>query len=110
MENIKKNDFFDRVLEVLKNARRQAKLALNISMVYSYYEVGRIIFEEEQNGEKRAEYGKAILKELSKRLTESLGKGFSVENLRLSKNPCYAAAQQRFFFKAAILIATKNCR
>lgn len=29
MENIKKNDFFDRVLEVLKNARKQAKLALN---------------------------------------------------------------------------------
>lgn len=85
MENIKKNDFFDRVLEVLKNARKQAKLALNISMVYSYYEVGRIILEEEQNGEKRAEYGKAILKELSKRLTESLGKGFSVENLKLMR-------------------------
>ena len=85
MENIKKNDFFDRVLEVLKNARRQAKLALNISMVYSYYEVGRIILEEEQSGEKRAEYGKAILKELSKRLTESLGKGFSVENLKLMR-------------------------
>lgn len=58
-------------------------MALNISMVYSYYEVGRAIVEEEQNGKQRAEYGKAILKELSKRLTESLGKGFSVENLKL---------------------------
>ena len=38
---------------------------------------------QEQNGEQRAEYGKAILKELSKCLTESLGKGFSVENLKL---------------------------
>ena len=54
-------------------------------MVYSYYEVGRMIVEEEQNGEKRAEYGKAILKELSKRLTECLGKGFSVENLKLMR-------------------------
>ena len=36
MENIMKSDFFDRVLEVLKNARKQAKMALNISMVYSY--------------------------------------------------------------------------
>ena len=54
-------------------------------MVYSYYEVGRMIVEEEQNGEQRAEYGKAILKELSKRLTESLGKGFSVENLKLMR-------------------------
>ena len=60
-------------------------MALNISMVYSYYEVGRMIIEEEQNGEQRAEYGKAILKELSKRLTESLGKGFSVENLKLMR-------------------------
>lgn len=85
MENIVTGNFYDRVLEVLKNARKQAKAALNISMVYSYYEVGRMIVKEEQNGEQRAEYGKAILKELSKRLTESLGKGFSVENLKLMR-------------------------
>ena len=85
MENIVTSNFFDKVLEVLKNARKQAKTALNISMVYSYYEVGRMIVEEEQNGEQRAEYGKAILKELSKRLTKSLGKGFSVENLKLMR-------------------------
>ncbi len=78
-------DFFDRVLKILENARNQARMALNISMVYSYYEVGRMIMEEEQNGEQRAEYGKAILKELSRRLTESLGKGFSVENLKLMR-------------------------
>ena len=85
MENIVTDNFFDRILDILKNARKQAKMALNISMVYSYYEVGRPIVEEEQNGEQRAEYGKAILKELSKRLTESLGKGFSVENLKLMR-------------------------
>ena len=85
MENIVIDNFFDRVLDILKNARKQAKMALNISMVYSYYEVGRAIIEEEQNGKQRAEYGKAILKELSKRLTESLGKGFSVENLKLMR-------------------------
>ena len=64
MKNIVTDNFFDRVLDILKNARKQAKTALNISMVYSYYEVGRMIVEEEQNGEQRAEYGKAILKEL----------------------------------------------
>ena len=85
MENIVTDNFFDRILDILKNARQQAKMALNISMVYSYYEVGRAIIEEEQNGKQRAEYGKAILKELSKRLTESLGKGFSVENLKLMR-------------------------
>lgn len=85
MENIVTDNFFDKVLDILKNARKHAKMALNISMVYSYYEVGRAIIEEEQNGKQRAEYGKAILKELSKRLTESLGKGFSVENLKLMR-------------------------
>ena len=85
MENIVTHNFFDRILDILKNARKQAKMALHISMVYSYYEVGRAIIEEEQNGKQRAEYGKAILKELSKRLTESLGKGFSVENLKLMR-------------------------
>lgn len=60
-------------------------MALNISMVYSYYEVGHMIVEEEQNGERRAEYGKAILRELSNRLTDKLGKGFSTENLKLMR-------------------------
>jgi len=85
VENIATKDFFDRVLKVLENARNQAKMALNISMVYSYYEVGRMIVEEEQNGERRAEYGKAILSELSNRLTDKFGKGFSTENLKLMR-------------------------
>lgn len=49
--------------------------AVNLSMVYSYYEIGRIIVEEEQNGQEKADYGKYILKELSKYLTEQFGKG-----------------------------------
>ncbi len=43
MGNIVTDNFFDRVLDILKNARKQAKTALSISMVYSYYEVGRMI-------------------------------------------------------------------
>lgn len=85
MENITTGDFFDKVIKLLENARKQVKMALNISMVYSYYEVGRMIIEEEQHGKQRAEYGKEILKELSSRLTNELGKGFSVENLKLMR-------------------------
>lgn len=51
-------------------------------MVYAYYEIGRMIVEEEQQGENRAAYGKQILKELSAYLTENCGKGFSVGNLK----------------------------
>lgn len=49
-------------------------------MVYAYYEVGRMIVEEEQHGENRAAYGKKILQELSEYLTKNFGKGFSVGN------------------------------
>jgi predicted nuclease of restriction endonuclease-like (RecB) superfamily len=50
-------------------------------MVYTYFEIGRTIVEEEQKGKERAEYGKQILKGLSEKLTAEFGKGFSVDNL-----------------------------
>ena len=76
------NDFLRSVSNVLSQARKNAKTAVNISMVYAYYEIGRMIVEEEQQGENRAAYGKQILKELSAYLTENCGKGFSVGNLK----------------------------
>lgn len=75
--------FFEKVCELLEHARKNVKTAVNISMVYTYFEIGRMILEEEQNGKNRAEYGKYILKELSIRLTERFGKGFSVTNLKM---------------------------
>ena len=63
-------------------ARKNAKTAVNLTMVYAYYEIGRIIVEEEQRGERRAAYGQQLLKGLSDYLTQSFGKGFSVGNLK----------------------------
>ena len=51
-------------------------------MVYAYFEIGRMLVEEEQHGANRAAYGKQILKELSAYLTKIYGKGFSVTNLK----------------------------
>ena len=51
-------------------------------MVEAYWEIGRRIVEEEQNGKERAEYGKEIVKNLSKELTEEFGKGYSYRTLR----------------------------
>jgi DNA-binding transcriptional regulator YdaS (Cro superfamily) len=48
----------------------------------AYWEIGRLIIEEEQQGKDRAEYGKALLKELSTRLTADYGKGFTITNLK----------------------------
>ena len=80
------NDFYSRILEVLKLARTQVVKAVNSTMVETYFEIGRLIIEEEQNGNTRAEYGKQILKELSVRLTDEFGLGFSVTNLQQMKN------------------------
>lgn len=51
-------------------------------MVYTYFEIGRMITEEELGGKQRAEYGKAVLKTLSAKLSEEFGRGFSVDNLQ----------------------------
>jgi hypothetical protein len=50
-------------------------------MVLTYFQIGKMIVEEQQNGKERADYGKAILKSLSEVLTTEFGKGFSVDNL-----------------------------
>jgi len=55
---------------------------VNTAMVQSYWEIGRLIVEHEQQGNSRADYGKQQLQQLSQQLTERLGKGFDVTNLR----------------------------
>ncbi len=84
MTKIEKNinsDFYNKVIELLNTARKSAIQTVNRTMVYSYFEIGRIIVEEEQKGEIRAKYGKMILKGLSERLSKEFGRGFSVDNL-----------------------------
>ncbi|MCX6224439.1 MAG: DUF1016 N-terminal domain-containing protein [Bacteroidia bacterium] len=74
---------------MLQAAKQNIARAVNQTMVYTYFEIGRLIVEDEQQGKERAAYGKQILKDLSMRLTTEFGKGFSVENLD----------RMRFFFK-----------
>ena len=70
------------VIDLLENARKKVVTTVNQTMVLTYFEIGRMIVEEEQKGENRAEYGKKILKILSKKLTEKYKKGFSLTNLK----------------------------
>ncbi len=74
-------DFYNRIAELLRNARKTVVQAVNKTMVYTYFEIGRTIVEEEQKGKSRAEYGKQIIKDLSQKLTREFGKGFSTRNL-----------------------------
>ena len=78
---ISKN-YINEIKTILKNARQEAYTAVNLAMVEAYWKIGRRIVEEEQSGRERAEYGKEIIKNLSKELTEEFGKGFGERNIR----------------------------
>ncbi|MFA6920555.1 MAG: PDDEXK nuclease domain-containing protein [Gallionella sp.] len=71
------------IREVLLTARATVRRTVNDAMVQSYWQIGRLIVEDEQGGEKRAEYGKRVLPELAKRLAAEFGKGFSSTNLKM---------------------------
>jgi len=79
-ERMKK--IYEKIKNVLENARTNAYRAVNFAMVSAYWQIGKIIVEEEQKGKKRADYGKSILKKLSIRLSTEFGKGFDESNLR----------------------------
>lgn len=73
---------FGHISKLIDDARKHVRTTIDTTMVYTYYGVGCYIVEDEQNGNKRAAYGKAILKNLSVRLLEKYGKGWSVETLK----------------------------
>ena len=73
------HNLYGDIRTVLEKARSSAYRAVNSAMVQAYWRIGQLIVEHEQGGEKRAQYSKAILPELSKRLTVEFGKGYSVQ-------------------------------
>ena len=75
------DQLFEQVSHLIAEARSHVARAVNSAMVTTYYEIGRHIVENEQNGQQRAQYGKQVLQELSARLTAEFGKGWSVETL-----------------------------
>jgi predicted nuclease of restriction endonuclease-like (RecB) superfamily/predicted GNAT family N-acyltransferase len=75
-------DFYQQVADLLTAARKYAKKQLDNTIIATHFEIGRMIVEREQRGEKRAKYGAKLIKGLSEYLTEKCGRGFSVSNLR----------------------------
>ncbi len=72
---------YERIRAILSDARGRAYRAINTAMVAAYWEIGRAIVEDEQQGQQRAEYGQALIGELSRRLRSEFGKGFDPSNL-----------------------------
>jgi len=81
IKSIDKPSLYLKIKEVLESARSSAYRAVNSAMVQAYWNIGKLIVEEEQKGENRAEYGKSLLINLSARLTKDFGKGFNEVNL-----------------------------
>lgn len=74
--------FYSRISELLWTARKTVVQIVNKTIVNTYFEIGRLIVEEEQNGKSKAEYGQNLIQKLSQHLTTEFGRGFSTTNLK----------------------------
>ncbi|MCL2793287.1 MAG: PDDEXK nuclease domain-containing protein [Spirochaetaceae bacterium] len=81
-QNTDELDFYKQVAELLTEARKYAKRELDNTIAITYFQVGRMIVEREQKGQKRAQYGTKLIKGLSGYLTERYGKGYSISSLK----------------------------
>jgi len=72
----------DKISELIKNARTLILRNVNHTMAITYFEIGRMIAEDEQSGNKRAGYGNKLITAISDRLTRENGKGFSTTNIK----------------------------
>lgn len=90
MNKLAQNDLIASIARIIEQARSHVRTTVNSAMTQSYWEIGRLIVEDEQQGNERAEYGKRQLQQLSKELTQRFGKGFDISNLRY----------MRLFYKA----------
>ena len=73
---------YSNISKIIEDARGKVYHTANFEMIQAYWHIGKLIVEEEQKGEGRAEYGKALIKELSKKLKSEYGKGFTESNLK----------------------------
>lgn len=74
--------FFEEVAGILRDAQRRSYQVINSAMVRTYWQIGRRIVEQEQQGKEKAEYGDYLITNLSRYLGDLFGKGFSAANLR----------------------------
>ncbi|KHJ38627.1 hypothetical protein PBAC_11880 [Pedobacter glucosidilyticus] len=74
--------YIQEIKQILAQARQRSYQAINTAMVEAYWRIGEKIVLEEQNGKDRADYGKAIIKTISKELSDEFGRGFSERNIR----------------------------
>ncbi|SIT12449.1 Protein of unknown function [Chryseobacterium ureilyticum] len=82
MMEISEDSLFQSVKEIIRQSREKVFRIANSTLLLTYWQIGKLIVEDEQQGKERAEYGKYTLKNLSQKLTLEFGKGFDESNLR----------------------------
>lgn len=82
MDTLSNHSFFSKVADLIKEAQNSILKTVNRTMVLTYYQIGKMIVEEEQKGKDRAIYGESLIISLSSSLTNDFGKGFSVTNIQ----------------------------
>ena len=85
MENLSKDNYVEKAKEILDFTRNQIVKSVNKSMTFAYFQIGKIIVEEEQLGRTRAIYSEKTIQQLSDKLSEEYGRGFSKRNLELMR-------------------------
>ena len=83
--NVNVDALFERISALIEESRKEVATAVNIAEVYTKYEIGRYIVENEQEGKARAAYGKQVLPILSQKLTDKFGSGWSLETLKSAR-------------------------
>lgn len=76
------HNLYTEIAGLIEQGRNSVRTAVNSAMVLTYWSIGKLIVEDEQQGSDRAEYGKEVLKKLGEQLSNEFGKGFNERNLR----------------------------
>lgn len=111
---LKKRTAYDRIRAIIETAKGNIARAINNEMTIAYWHIGKEIVEESQKGKFKADYGKSILKNLSKKLTIDFGHGFDESNLRnirqfyLAYPKCDALRHELSWTHYRILMRTDN--
>ena len=88
--NVEKSPLFQSIKDIIHESRQRVFRMANAALLHTYWQIGKLIIEDEQNGKAKANYGEATLKTLATQLTLEFGKGFDERNLN----------NMRAFFKA----------
>jgi predicted nuclease of restriction endonuclease-like (RecB) superfamily len=79
------DNVFEQIKAIIANAQARAIRSVDSERVLMYWQIGKVIFEEEQQGKDRADYGKYLIKSISEAFQPTLGTGFSVRQLEMNR-------------------------